>query len=284
MQRTTSSATSAWRTPEGFRKARRLMLQAEKFRLPLFTFLDIPGASPFLADEERGQAWAIAENLLTMSRLRTPIIVTVNWRGRQWRGISAGDRRPRAHASIQHVFGSFTGGSSFDSLERRKIRTGSGRFLEALCPRSCRTRHHPPGRSRTNRRCTRGPAHRGAGTEDYPLGRARRAARASAKHTGRAPLQLLSLPRRCGPVGDSVAFNRPFVVSFSTEFPNCDHCYLSCSQGSASRAMSTHLQLPSKISRNSGNTLAQNPHSYRQRLHTNAPGWHHRTPTHPAIL
>ena len=63
--------------PEGFRKAQRLMLQAEKFRLPLFTFLDIPGASPFLADEERGQAWAIAENLLAMSRLRTPIIVTV---------------------------------------------------------------------------------------------------------------------------------------------------------------------------------------------------------------
>ena len=63
--------------PEGFRKARRLMLQAEKFRLPLFTFLDIPGASPFLADEERGQAWAIAENLLTMSQLRTPIVVTV---------------------------------------------------------------------------------------------------------------------------------------------------------------------------------------------------------------
>lgn len=63
--------------PEGFRKARRLMLQAEKFRLPLFTFLDIPGASPFLADEERGQAWAIAENLLTMCQLRTPIIVTV---------------------------------------------------------------------------------------------------------------------------------------------------------------------------------------------------------------
>ena len=63
--------------PEGFRKARRLMLQAEKFGLPLFTFLDIPGASPFLADEERGQAWAIAENLLTMSRLRAPIVVTV---------------------------------------------------------------------------------------------------------------------------------------------------------------------------------------------------------------
>jgi acetyl-CoA carboxylase carboxyl transferase subunit alpha len=63
--------------PEGFRKARRLMLQAEKFGLPLFTFLDIPGASPFLADEERGQAWAIAENLLTMCQLRTPIVVTV---------------------------------------------------------------------------------------------------------------------------------------------------------------------------------------------------------------
>ncbi len=63
--------------PEGFRKARRLMLQAEKFGLPLVTLLDIPGASPFLADEERGQAWAIAENLQTMSRLRTPIVVTV---------------------------------------------------------------------------------------------------------------------------------------------------------------------------------------------------------------
>jgi len=63
--------------PEGFRKAQRLMLQAERFSFPVFTFLDIPGASPFLVDEERGQAWAIAENLRTMAQLRVPIIVTV---------------------------------------------------------------------------------------------------------------------------------------------------------------------------------------------------------------
>lgn len=64
-------------SPEGFRKARRLMVQAEKFHLPLVTFLDIPGASPVLEAEERGQAWAIADNLLEMAGLRVPIVVTV---------------------------------------------------------------------------------------------------------------------------------------------------------------------------------------------------------------
>ncbi len=64
-------------SPEGFRKARRLMLLAEKFALPVITLLDIPGASPVLEAEERGQAWAIAENLLTMAGLRTPILTVV---------------------------------------------------------------------------------------------------------------------------------------------------------------------------------------------------------------
>lgn len=64
-------------SPEGFRKARRLMVQAEKFGMPVITFLDIPGASPVLEAEERGQAWAIAENLLEMVGLRVPIVVTV---------------------------------------------------------------------------------------------------------------------------------------------------------------------------------------------------------------
>ncbi len=68
-------------SPEGFRKALRLMRQAEKFRLPVITFLDIPGASPVLEAEERGQAWAIAENLLTMGELKTPIVVTVTGEG-----------------------------------------------------------------------------------------------------------------------------------------------------------------------------------------------------------
>jgi len=64
-------------SPEGFRKARRLMQLAEKFKLPLVTFLDIPGASPVLEAEERGQAWAIAENLMAMAGLKTPFITTV---------------------------------------------------------------------------------------------------------------------------------------------------------------------------------------------------------------
>lgn len=61
--------------PEGYRKAMRCMRLAEKFQLPIITFLDTPGAYPGLTAEERGQGWAIANNLLEMSRLATPIIV-----------------------------------------------------------------------------------------------------------------------------------------------------------------------------------------------------------------
>jgi acetyl-CoA carboxylase carboxyl transferase subunit alpha len=63
--------------PEGFRKALRLMKLAEKFRIPIVTFLDTPGAHPGLEAEERGQGWAIAANLKEMSRITTPIITVV---------------------------------------------------------------------------------------------------------------------------------------------------------------------------------------------------------------
>ena len=63
--------------PEGFRKARRLMRHAEKFGLPLLTFLDIPGADPGIASEERGQGTAIAECIQMLTALRTPIVATV---------------------------------------------------------------------------------------------------------------------------------------------------------------------------------------------------------------
>lgn len=63
--------------PEGFRKALRLMRMAEKFNLPIISLLDTPGAYPGLEAEERGQGWAIALNLLEMSRISTPIIVIV---------------------------------------------------------------------------------------------------------------------------------------------------------------------------------------------------------------
>jgi len=63
--------------PEEYRKALRLMELAEKFQLPVFTFVDTPGAYPGIGAEERNQSEAIARNLLMMSKLRTPIICTV---------------------------------------------------------------------------------------------------------------------------------------------------------------------------------------------------------------
>jgi len=63
--------------PEGYRKALRLMNMAEKFGLPVVTFIDTPGAYPGVGAEERGQSEAIARNLLVMSRLETPIVSVV---------------------------------------------------------------------------------------------------------------------------------------------------------------------------------------------------------------
>ena len=63
--------------PEGYRKALRLMHLAEKFRIPVFTFIDTPGAYPGIDAEERGQSEAIGRNLFEMAKLKTPIIATV---------------------------------------------------------------------------------------------------------------------------------------------------------------------------------------------------------------
>lgn len=79
--------------PEGYRKALRLMKMAAKFHLPVLTFIDTPGAYPGIGAEERGQAEAIARNLLEMSRLPVPIIVTVIGEGASGGalGIGVGD-------------------------------------------------------------------------------------------------------------------------------------------------------------------------------------------------
>ena len=63
--------------PEGYRKALRLMRLAEKFGLPLFTFIDTPGAYPGIGAEERGQSEAIGRNLFELAGLRVPIVCTV---------------------------------------------------------------------------------------------------------------------------------------------------------------------------------------------------------------
>ncbi len=63
--------------PEGYRKALRLMRHAERFGLPVVTLVDTPGADPTLQAEERGQAWAIAENLAEMATLEVPIVAAI---------------------------------------------------------------------------------------------------------------------------------------------------------------------------------------------------------------
>ena len=76
--------------PEGYRKAQRLMKQAEKFGRPIITFLDTPGAYPGMQAEERGQGEAIAASLALMSRLRVPVICVVTGEGNSGGALAMG--------------------------------------------------------------------------------------------------------------------------------------------------------------------------------------------------
>lgn len=91
--------------PEGYRKALRLMQLAERFKMPVLTFIDTPGAYPGVDAEERGQSEAIARNLFTMSRLKTPIICTVIGEGGSGGAlaIGVGDRVLMLEYSIYSV-------------------------------------------------------------------------------------------------------------------------------------------------------------------------------------
>ncbi len=91
--------------PEGYRKALRLMEMAEKFSLPIITFIDTPGAYPGIDAEERNQSEAIAKNLLVMARLKTPIICTVIGEGGSGGAlaIGVGDRILMLQYSIYSV-------------------------------------------------------------------------------------------------------------------------------------------------------------------------------------
>jgi acetyl-CoA carboxylase carboxyl transferase subunit alpha len=91
--------------PEGYRKALRIMKLAERFRLPLMTFIDTPGAYPGVGAEERGQSEAIAHNLFDMSMLRVPIICTVIGEGGSGGAlaIGVGDRVLMLQYSIYSV-------------------------------------------------------------------------------------------------------------------------------------------------------------------------------------
>jgi acetyl-CoA carboxylase carboxyl transferase subunit alpha len=91
--------------PEGYRKALRVMQVAAKFRRPIFTFIDTPGAYPGLGAEERGQAEAIAYNLREMVRIEVPIVVTITGEGGSGGAlaIAVGDRVLMMENSIYSV-------------------------------------------------------------------------------------------------------------------------------------------------------------------------------------
>ena len=91
--------------PEGYRKALRIMKLAEKFGRPILTFIDTPGAYPGIGAEERGQAEAIARNLIEMASLRVPIVVTVTGEGGSGGALalSVGDRIFMLEYSIYSV-------------------------------------------------------------------------------------------------------------------------------------------------------------------------------------
>src|SRR5678816_1756724 len=91
--------------PEGYRKALRLMKLAEKFGLPVFTFVDTPGAYPGIDAEERGQSEAIGRNLFEMARLGTPLIATIIGEGGSGGAlaISVGDQLLMLQYSIYSV-------------------------------------------------------------------------------------------------------------------------------------------------------------------------------------
>ena len=91
--------------PEGYRKAKRLMEMAERFRLPILTLIDTPGAYPGIGAEERGQSEAIARNLYVMAGLQTPIVCTVIGEGGSGGAlaIGVGDRMIMLQYSIYSV-------------------------------------------------------------------------------------------------------------------------------------------------------------------------------------
>ena len=91
--------------PEGYRKALRMMETAERFKLPILTFIDTPGAYPGIGAEERGQSEAIARNLFVMSALKTPIVCTVIGEGGSGGAlaIGVGDRMLMLQYSIYSV-------------------------------------------------------------------------------------------------------------------------------------------------------------------------------------
>ena len=114
--------------PEGYRKALVKMRLAGKFGLPIISFIDTPGAYPGITAEERGQAAIIAENLMAMSQIRTPIVCVVIGEGGSGGALGHRHRRPPGDARIHLLLGHQPRRLRLDPLERERARPqGRGR-------------------------------------------------------------------------------------------------------------------------------------------------------------
>ncbi len=113
--------------PEGYRKALRLMRLAEKFGLPVMTFVDTPGAYPGIDAEERGQSEAIGRNLYVMAELKVPVIVTIIGEGGSGGALAIAVGDVSADAAVFDLFGDFAGRLRLHPVEeRREGARGSG--------------------------------------------------------------------------------------------------------------------------------------------------------------
>ena len=113
--------------PEGYRKACRLMEMAERFKMPILTFIDTPGAYPGIDAEERGQSEAIAWNLRVMARLKTPIIATVIGEGGSGGALAIGVCDQLNMLQYSTYSGDLAGRLRLHPLEDRREGAGSRR-------------------------------------------------------------------------------------------------------------------------------------------------------------
>ena len=128
--------------PEGYRKALRLMKQAEKFNRPIICFIDTKGAYPGKAAEERGQSEAIARNLFEMAGLTVPVICIVIGEGGSGGALASWCRRSHSYARKFHLFCYFTRRCGGDSLERCWLSKRSCRSDENYSIRFERIRYY----------------------------------------------------------------------------------------------------------------------------------------------
>ncbi len=158
--------------PEGYRKALRLMKLAEKFHVPVLTFIDTPGAWAGLGAEERGQSEAIARNLFEMSRLEVPIIATVIGEGGSGGALALGVA-DRVNAGERRVFRDHRRGVRGDPVEGRqdpgdaRARRERAAHHGAGPARAARDRRDHSGAARRRARESRGDGARACGRAQY---------------------------------------------------------------------------------------------------------------------